>query len=43
MLLGCKQLILFMMIAILNHCVHLKLRFIAILYFLIYNILYVAD
>lgn len=32
-----------MMIAVLNHRIHLKLRFIAILNFLINNILYVAN
>jgi hypothetical protein len=31
------------MIALLNHCIHLELGFIAVLYFLVNKVLYVAD
>jgi hypothetical protein len=42
LLLRGKKLILFAMFVFLNHCTHLKLLFITICYFLIYNILNIA-
>lgn len=43
LLLRCENLILFAILIILDHCAHLKLWFVTILYFLIHNVLYVAD